>query len=82
MTAGEILAQLMNWNNKDVTKDKLSVEITEAPDYVLIEFGVFPENTFIVKETDLTVEREVLKERCFERILDFMIRKSISTNTR
>ncbi len=80
MTAKEIINAIIEKNNSNPTKGKIELKKEVKDDYVSIEFGEFPNATSIVKQSDSSQSEEVLEERCYGSILDFMIRPLISVN--
>lgn len=78
MTAEGILNQIIVFNNSNVLNEKIELKKEIADNSVRMEFGVFPSNTFIVKESDTTQSKEILEKRGYERVVDFIIKKSIS----
>lgn len=78
MESKEIIGLIIEKNNQNVLNDKIEIQQRESEDSVELEFGFFPHQTFIVKEYE-TQFKDDLETRCYDRILEYIIEKSIST---
>jgi len=88
MDAREIIYQIIEKNNSDVTRKELDCReshyVENDVNYYNVEFGYFPKleseefKTLIVKEWGENIEIGKLKERCFRSLLDLILRKSLN----
>jgi len=84
MDAREIIYQIIEKNNSDVTRKELDCRENQEGNYYTVEFGFFPKletdefKTLIVKEWGENIEIGELKERCFRYLLNLILHKSLN----
>lgn len=80
MEAKKIIDGIIENHNNQPIQQKIELKKETGKDFVQMEFGIFPNNTFIVKEwsSEKELDFEHLEKRGYQSIIDYIIRKSIN----